>query len=184
MDVSACKTYPLILPVSLDSQREHNQVFTAAWSSCSAVTWILSGFADRFFCSCCCFGLFVFFFFTLYDPGPAVFQCLAHPEKISYITGIKLDFLLRFIWFSVTDQWCWAEHSAGTRHLEWYRHTLNAKSVYCAFNVGHEDSSRVKESDFFYRLKHISLFLQSYLRIIVSLILWIEKEFGFNDHFM
>lgn len=26
---------------------------------------------------------------------------------------------------------------------------LNAKSVYCAFNVGHEDSSRVKESDFF-----------------------------------
>lgn len=27
---------------------------------------------------------------------------------------------------------------------------LNAKSVYCAFNVGHEDSSRVKESDFFF----------------------------------
>lgn len=48
----------------------------------------LSGFADRLD-----FFFFFSFVFTPDDPGPAVFQCLAHPEKISYVIGIKLDFL-------------------------------------------------------------------------------------------
>lgn len=78
MDVSGCKTYHLILPIDLDSQRGHKQVLL----QCEAA-------AEEF-----CLALQTDFFnvVTPYDPCPVVCQCLAHPEKSSYVIGIGCAF--------------------------------------------------------------------------------------------
>lgn len=84
MDVSGCKTYQLILPIDLDSQRGHRQVLlqreAAAEEFCLALQ---TDFLMLFFLFC---------FFTPYDPCPVVCQCLAHPETSSYVIGIGCAF--------------------------------------------------------------------------------------------